>query len=65
LADYRAFVTAQEAVSAVFRNAGEWARRSILNTAQMGNFSSDRAVIEYARRIWKVQSLGGEAIGNG
>jgi starch phosphorylase len=59
LADYRAFVTAQEEVSHVFQDQDEWARRSIWNTANMGKFSSDRAVMEYARQIWNVQPLGG------
>ncbi len=57
LADYRAYVTAQEEVSSVFRVPDDWARRSILNTANMGIFSSDRAVLEYADSIWDVQSL--------
>jgi starch phosphorylase len=30
---------------------------SILNTAHMGRFSSDRAIMEYAREIWKVTPL--------
>jgi len=58
LADYRSYVTAQEEVSRVFQDADEWSRRSILNTARMGKFSSDRAVLEYANRIWGVQPLG-------
>jgi starch phosphorylase len=57
LADFRAYVTTQEAVSRLFRDPGEWARRSILNTAHMGRFSSDRAVLEYARKIWQVEIL--------
>ena len=65
LADYRPYVTAQEEVSSVYRNPGEWARRSILNTANMGMFSSDRAIMEYARRIWNVQTHGGGTFGNG
>ncbi|HEX9078080.1 MAG TPA: glycogen/starch/alpha-glucan phosphorylase [Desulfuromonadaceae bacterium] len=32
----------------------EWARRSILNTAGMGKFSSDRTIAEYAGDIWGV-----------
>jgi starch phosphorylase len=54
LADYRAYITAQEEVGRVFMNPDEWARRSILNTARMGIFSSDRAIREYADRIWHV-----------
>jgi len=65
LADYRPFITAQEQVSHMYRDSSEWARRSILNTAQMGKFSSDRAVMEYARRIWNVQSEGAETVDNG
>ena len=65
LADYRPYVTAQEEVSQVFRTADEWARRSILTTANMGVFSSDRAVAEYANRIWNVKALGTEGTGNG
>jgi glycogen phosphorylase len=57
LADYRSYVTAQEEVSRTFLNPDDWARRSILNTAQMGKFSSDRAVLEYATRIWDVHAI--------
>ncbi len=57
LADYRAYVTAQEEVSRVFQAPDSWAIRSILNTANMGRFSSDRAVLEYAGSIWDVQPL--------
>lgn len=58
LADYRSYISAQEDVSRLYQNPQEWTRRSILNTAQMGWFSSDRAVLEYANRIWGVQALG-------
>jgi starch phosphorylase len=44
-------------VSRVFQNPDDWARRSILNTARMGRFSSDRAVLEYANKIWNVQPI--------
>jgi glycogen phosphorylase len=57
LADYRSYVAAQEEVSRVFQNPDEWARRSILNTAHTGRFSSDRSVSEYANRIWNVQPV--------
>ena len=57
LADYRAYVTAQEAVSKLFLDKDEWARKSILNTARMGKFSSDRAVMEYADNIWGLKPL--------
>jgi len=57
LADYRSYVTAQEEVGRLFLNQDEWTRRSILNTAHMGKFSSDRAVLDYASNIWNVQPV--------
>ncbi|SPD73640.1 glycogen phosphorylase [uncultured Desulfobacterium sp.] len=57
LADYHSYIKVQEEVSMVFKNTDDWARRSILNTAQMGKFSSDRAVKEYADKIWQVEPL--------
>ena len=58
LADYRSYVDTQGRVDALFGHPEEWTRQAILNTANMGKFSSDRAVREYAERIWGVQPLG-------
>jgi starch phosphorylase len=52
LADYEDYIRTQEEVSRLYLDQDEWTRRSILNTAGMGMFSSDRAVAEYAREIW-------------
>jgi starch phosphorylase len=57
LADYRDYLTAQESVDNAFQDKEEWARKSILNTARMGKFSSDRSVREYADRIWELKPL--------
>lgn len=57
LADYRPYIEAQEAVDRLYGTPAEWARRSILNTANMGKFSSDRSVLEYAARIWNIKPL--------
>jgi starch phosphorylase len=57
-ADYRAYLEAQERVNALYLDPEAWSRKSILNTANMGFFSSDRAVMEYARHIWNIEPLG-------
>jgi len=55
LADYQAYIDAQERVSALWRNPQGWTRSSILNTARMGKFSSDRSIRDYCERIWKIE----------
>lgn len=55
LADFRAYINAQKEVSRLYRSRELWVEKSILNTAGMGYFSSDRAIAEYARDIWGVQ----------
>ena len=57
LADYRSYVDTQGKVDRLFEDTEEWTRKTILNTANMGKFSSDRAVLEYATGIWGVQPL--------
>jgi starch phosphorylase len=57
LADYRSYVDTQDKVDQLFADKDEWTRKTILNTANMGKFSSDRAVLEYASEIWGVQPL--------
>lgn len=54
LADYEDYLRCQEEAQAVYANPHEWTRRSILSTAGMGSFSSDRAISDYARNIWQV-----------
>jgi len=58
MADYRAYIEAQSRVDALFADQQAWVRKSILNSANMGKFSSDRAVAEYAKRIWDAMPLG-------
>ena len=53
-ADFEAYWKAQRAVDALWRSPRDWWRMSILNTARMSWFSSDRAIREYAREIWHV-----------
>jgi glycogen phosphorylase len=52
-ADFDAYWAAQRAADALYDKPGWW-RSAILNTARMGWFSSDRAVREYADKVWGV-----------
>ncbi len=54
LADYQSYVDCQARVDDAFRDRGAWTRMSILNSARVGQFSSDRSVREYCRAIWNV-----------
>ena len=54
LADYASYVACQERVAAAYRDQSAWTRRSILNVARIGKFSSDRAIQQYAEEIWKI-----------
>ena len=58
LADYASYIACQDRVDALYRDQEEWARRSILNVAGMGKFSSDRTIREYAERIWGLKANG-------
>jgi len=57
LADYEAYVKKQEEVEQVYQDHDKWDRRAILNTARVGNFSSDRTIMGYAKDIWGVEPI--------
>ena len=54
LADIDSYLAAQHRVDALWKDSAAWTRAVILNIARVGHFSSDRAVSEYAERIWHV-----------
>lgn len=57
IADFRSFINAQQSVGECYRDQHTWNRKSIINTAMSGWFSSDRTIGQYADDIWKVQPL--------
>jgi starch phosphorylase len=57
LADYQAYVDCQQHVADAYGDRQEWTRKSILNAARVGRFSSDRSIREYCRDIWNVRPL--------
>ncbi|MEB3217856.1 MAG: glycogen/starch/alpha-glucan phosphorylase [Nostocales cyanobacterium 94392] len=54
-ADYQSYIDTQAKVSEAYRDIENWTRMSILNSARMGKFSSDRAIWEYCQEIWNIQ----------
>jgi glycogen phosphorylase len=57
LADFADYVNAQKKVAQTYNDQKLWTKMSILNTANMGKFSSDRSVMEYADNIWNASPL--------
>ena len=55
LADLQPYIDTQERVDAEYRDHATWERKSLLNIARMGKFSSDRTISEYARDIWGIR----------
>ncbi|MBI5252038.1 MAG: glycogen/starch/alpha-glucan phosphorylase [Desulfomonile tiedjei] len=57
LADYQSYIDCQDQVDEAFRDRTHWTQMSILNTARMGKFSSDRAIEEYCQQIWNAKPI--------
>jgi len=57
LADYASYITCQLEVEAAYRNQQEWVKKAILNVANMGKFSSDRTILQYAEKIWGAKQV--------
>jgi len=63
LADYQAYVDAQQRVSDTWGDRREWTRMAIVNCARVGRFSSDRSIQDYCRDIWNIRTA--EPVGSG
>jgi starch phosphorylase len=55
LADLESYIAAQRRVDETWLDRPTWRRKSLLNIARMGRFSSDRTIREYARDIWGIR----------
>jgi len=53
LADYRSYVDCQHSAGQVFLDREKWNRMSVMNIARTGRFSSDGAIREYCKDIWR------------
>ena len=56
-ADFRSYVETQKAVDEKYKQRDKWIESTIQNIVNMGFFSSDRTIKEYAERIWKVEPV--------
>jgi len=56
-ADFDSYLDAQQKVSDLYADPVAWARKSILNVARIGKFSSDRSIMDYAQKIWGIQPM--------
>jgi len=57
LADFDAYVDAQERIAAAYSDRRRWAKMALLNVARSGKFSSDRTIEDYVRDIWKLNKV--------
>ena len=57
LADYAAYARAQLDVDVLYAQEDQWSRKAVINCLNMGYFSSDRSVRDYADRIWSVKPV--------
>ena len=55
LADFRAYVEAQEKANMAYSDPKKWSSMAIRNVAGSGKFSSDRTILQYAEEIWKLE----------
>jgi starch phosphorylase len=56
-ADFEAYWEAQRQIDRLWQDAAGWRRQSLLTTARMGSFSSDRTIRNYASEIWNAKTF--------
>jgi len=57
LADFDAYIRAQEQIEELYLDCHQWAKMCLVNIAKSGYFSSDRTIEQYVKDIWKVKKL--------
>ena len=53
-ADFAAYMSCHERMDETYKDINAWNRMSLKNIAEAGRFSADRAVREYAEKIWRM-----------
>ena len=57
LADFKSYADAQKKVEEAYRDEEGWAKKAMLNVANVGKFSSDRTIEEYVKDIWHLDKI--------
>jgi len=53
--DFDSYLEAQKLVDDSYRDTENWVKKSIRTVANMGKFSSDRAIMHYAEEYWNIE----------
>lgn len=54
LLDFESYIACQNKVNDAFLDTNMWTKKSILNVARMGKFSTDRTIKQYSEEIWGI-----------
>ncbi|MDX1919717.1 MAG: glycogen/starch/alpha-glucan phosphorylase, partial [Candidatus Caenarcaniphilales bacterium] len=57
MVDFQSYIECQARVAEAFKDKNKWTKMSILNSARVGVFSSDRTIQEYCDDIWQVMPV--------
>nr|AIA94052.1 phosphorylase [uncultured Roseburia sp.] len=52
LPDFESYCSTKDDILTARENETDWARRSLINIAKAGFFSSDRTIAQYNKDIW-------------
>lgn len=63
LEDFKAYKDAQMEVDKAYRDKRSWAQKCLKNLANVGKFSADRTIKEYASEIWDIEEQDVPCIG--
>ncbi|HDR1241468.1 TPA: glycogen/starch/alpha-glucan phosphorylase [Pasteurella multocida] len=55
--DFRSYVDMQQNVDAKYQDQNAWIDSTLQNIVNMSYFSSDRTILEYAEKIWKIKPV--------
>lgn len=57
LKDFDGYLEAHQKIDLTYRDQKDWMKKSIINIAHSGKFSSDRTISEYATEIWGIRPV--------